>query len=711
MRGPVPGRTEAQFGFGIVGGLRVVIRQGHRLPAAADDRPLGERRVRVSDLRTAGLIGEAVDPGVPDRRLGVDVVRVAVEVVDRVVLLDGEGPDRPYPLGDRLRLVDFRDLPEVRRAEEQPGGRELILADRAHRRGPGGDRLFIAAKADLVRSRLAACPPAQNSLHIDILGAVGRLGLPGLHWNLEEPNLAQARLRGHAAPVGVDRQLDELRDGAVEGHGGVRGVRGQAGAPGKFRGPFQFRPGRAVDRVFDRDVLGAESDDALDHLIGVPDQHLVQLVNAVERELNPVRLDARAHPHLRPVGRVLVQGIQAGTVDGVLRAHARLGAGGRGSRHRQRIRERFRGEAPDAALVPTGGAVGFVDSPVVGRSEGEFPGGVVALVALRGDDRGSRGDRGQIIAEQDAMLTSVVPRRPAQGRLDGDFLRSIGGAGLGGAGPAPRAGHDDVVDRPPPVVAGVEQAERQDHAACARGVGDVHEDRLIGGVVVFVERTGGIGLPPKHFDLRSAVEGYRDVGGLMVIVVVFGAPARVELQLHGARPGRGQIDRRRDQPHVIGICWVVLRMGGVVPLVRVGDRHGPLAQFELRTTLILSGLDPPILLRESPSRPLGHAVVGGVAVSGDSGGVVDPSRRRDIRPDRIPGNSFVHVRTQRQAFEILLQQYVGGLGLRRTGQDRSHNQQKTRNASHLFTPSLRYWISLLRAYVTPKSPVYLRLED
>ena len=108
---------------------------------------------------------------------------------------------------------------------------------------PSATALRVGAEVDLVRGRLAAGPPVQLGVEADARGAVGRLGLEGLHRDVEEPHLAQAGLRRDAAPVAVDRQLDELGHDAAEIDGRVGGVGRHAGRLGELRHAFQRRPG------------------------------------------------------------------------------------------------------------------------------------------------------------------------------------------------------------------------------------------------------------------------------------------------------------------------------------------------------------------------------------------------------------------------------------------------------------------------------------
>ena len=130
--------------------------------------------------------------------------------------------------------------------------------------------------------------------------------------------------------MAVDRQLDELGHDAAEIDGRVGRVGRRAGRLGEFRHAFQRRPRCAVLGVLDRDGLGAEAEEAFDQLVRVPDQHVIELVDLVELVLDPGRLGAVGHPHLRRLGGVLVLGVEAGAVDRVLRVPCRPGAGGRG---------------------------------------------------------------------------------------------------------------------------------------------------------------------------------------------------------------------------------------------------------------------------------------------------------------------------------------------------------------------------------------------
>ena len=121
-------------------------------------------------------------------------------------------------------------------------------------------------------------------------------------------------------------------------------------AAAELRHALQRRPGLAVGGVLDRDGLGAEAEECLDQLVGVPHPHLVQLVGFVELVLDPVRRGAAAHPHVRRLGGVLVQVVESGAVDRLLRPHVRSGAGGRGRDGRDRIAVGLGREAPASRL-------------------------------------------------------------------------------------------------------------------------------------------------------------------------------------------------------------------------------------------------------------------------------------------------------------------------------------------------------------------------
>jgi len=142
---PILGLLEGPLGLRVERRSRVIVCQRHRLLAAVDDGPLGERRVEVADRRS-GVVDPAVKPGVEDRRAGVDVVVVALEIVDARVLLDGETPEIAFPQADGLGLVDLVHPPVVARSEGQIARRQAGGLGRAD----WCENCRIGAQMDLV---------------------------------------------------------------------------------------------------------------------------------------------------------------------------------------------------------------------------------------------------------------------------------------------------------------------------------------------------------------------------------------------------------------------------------------------------------------------------------------------------------------------------------------------------------------------------------
>ena len=102
----------------------------------------------------------------------------------------------------------------------------------------------------------------------------------------------------------------------------------------------------------------------------------------------------------------------------------------------------------------------------------------------------------------------------------------------------------------------------------------------------------------------------------------------------------------------------------VVPLVRIGDHHRVVAEGELRTPLIARRAHPPVFVREGPTGPLHHAVVGR-AKTGHLRVVQHPAARGRPRPHFQTSETLFAVRTQGQRIEILGKQAVGdGLSLK-----------------------------------------------
>ncbi len=274
------------------------------------------------------------------------------------------------------------------------------------------------------------------------MAAEAGCGGAGLHRNVGEPDFAQAGLGRDAAPGGADRQLDVLRLHRAEVDGGVGGVSRGPGALGEFGHVGHRRPRGAVGRRLDRHLLGAQANETLDQLVGVPHLQRFQSVDLVELVLDPVRQHAGAHPHRGRLDAVQVAG-HAGAVDGLLRSHAGCGAGGGSRGGPDPIAVGLHGERPDRALEDVvGRLVDLIDPPVVRLPIGEQPHGVrrgvdATLVdAGRVGGRRRLGHRGHIGPEIHIVLAGGGSGHPAQGHI----ARHIRGAGarrrIGG-----RAGH------------------------------------------------------------------------------------------------------------------------------------------------------------------------------------------------------------------------------------------------------------------------------
>jgi len=397
-----------------------------------DDGPLGKRRVEVADRR-AGLVDPAVEPGVEDRRAGLEVVVVVLEPVNHHVFQRREAPD----LTDPGLLSDLVHSPVVRRAQIQLARRGAGLIDRIDQQ----QLLRAGAKVDLVRGGLATSTPAQDRVRIDTRCGIGRLRLAGLHGDVEEADLTQAILSEHP-PVAVDGQPDGPGCHALEVHDAVMGVAGLCAGPGQL-GVTERGPVGSIGGVFDRHVLEPEPEHRLELDVVVPDPHLVELVDLVELvlDVDGIVPGRQAQPHVRGVGGMPIRSIKAGTVDGPFRAHACVGNRvARRDDAGDRIGERFGREAPDFALEDSTirRGVDLVDSPVVGRSEFEKTIRIVAGIALALTDQDAQrvGPAGGVDIIEDGPEVDVVghrrlARRPLQHDLAHHIRRGIGRHGVG----------------------------------------------------------------------------------------------------------------------------------------------------------------------------------------------------------------------------------------------------------------------------------------
>ena len=242
-----------------------------------------------------------------------------------------------------------------------------------------GQILRIGSQIDLVRNGLTTRSPVQGHRAVQIGRSIRRTQLGWADGNVQEADLAQAVLGQQAAPVAVDRQLHVLgRNGAqIDRLGRICRF---AGGLSQFD-IAQGRPTAAICRVLDCNILGSVPDDALQCLIRIPDEHLIQLVDPVECVLDPRRLRTRhrTEPHVGLGRRVLVVGVKAGAVDRLLGPHRRVvRAGRRGCDILNRVGKRLDRESPNVAFVDhvVRGRADFIDSPVIGCTEWE-PAGVV----------------------------------------------------------------------------------------------------------------------------------------------------------------------------------------------------------------------------------------------------------------------------------------------------------------------------------------------
>jgi len=404
-----------------------------------DDGPLGERRIEIAD-RGAGVVDPAVDPGVKDGFADVEVVGVALEVVDHLVGLRREAPDVTLPEGGRLGFIDFVDSPVVSASKLGRVRHVEIAGDGGSGFGAGGYRIGIGAEVDLVRGRRPARAPAQGRRHIHLDFAVSRQGSGRISGDGQESDFAQAVL-AQRAPAAVDGQPDVFGRHAAEIDGRIVDVPRPGGCPGELH-VSQHGPFGAVRGVLDRDALEPEAENQLKIHVVVPDQHLVQLVDAVELVLNPDRIGAvrRAQPHGGGVRRMLVVGIEARAIDSVLGSLACL-------RHRvagrddilDGVRQRFGRESPDRPFDDraVGRRVHLVDPPVVGLAEFETA-GIARRVALTLADQHTHGigpaggvDVVENRSEVYVMRLGERPWRPGEVRVPPDVRIAVGRIGVG----------------------------------------------------------------------------------------------------------------------------------------------------------------------------------------------------------------------------------------------------------------------------------------
>jgi len=289
---------------------------------------------------------------------------------------------------------------------------------------------------------LATSPPVQNRVRLDLGDAVGRLRLAGLRGDVHEADFAEAIL-AHHAPTAVDGQTHVPSRDAAEINGCIGRVsRGRRGL-GELD-IAQNRPVGPILRVLHGHTLEPEAKNDLELHVVVPDQKLMELVDAIKFVLDVQGLALRGagQPHVVADDGVLAGVVESGTVDGILRSDVFLrDPVARGDDRGDGIGERLGGEAPDLAsedrVVRCG--VHFVDPPVVGRFKIEpirwgICRGRLALTdeqtCRRGPDRLIDIVKGR--AEVDIMRRGEFTRRPAQNDVARDVGRLVGWIRIGG---------------------------------------------------------------------------------------------------------------------------------------------------------------------------------------------------------------------------------------------------------------------------------------
>jgi len=258
--------------------------------------------------------------------------------------------------------------------------------------------------------------------------------------DVQEPHLAEAVPRDEPVAA-ADGQADAPGRNALEIHRRVVHVRGVGRRLGELD-VSQCNPLSAVGRVFDRDVLETEAEQQLELRIVVPDQHLMELVDAIEVVLNPHRLigAGAGQPHVTRVHGVLVLGVHAGGVSRVLRSGVGVRVRGSGHDVLDGIGEGLRHETPDPAFEygVVGSGADAVDAPVIGLVQREQTLGIERGSGLPLTDQHTSRISG-------AGATHVVPARaqidvvpdgggvgpPRQHRVTRDIQCPVRGAGVG----------------------------------------------------------------------------------------------------------------------------------------------------------------------------------------------------------------------------------------------------------------------------------------
>jgi len=404
-----------------------------------------------------------------------------------------------------------------------------------------------------VRNGLAAAAPGQSRADFHIRSAVGRLRLAGLRRNVQEANFTESVLAHHAIAA-IDVQTHVLDRNPAEIDRRVGRVRGLGGGPSEFK-VAQSGPVDPVLGVLDRYVLDSEAQEQLELDVVVPDQHLMELVDAVELKLYPQWIGAgHRQPHILGLGRMLMRCVQTGTVDRPLRSGGLIrDAVGRRDDAGDRIGERLGGEAPDIALEDGGtrSGIDLVDAPVVGRLEVEHTRRIVTgrRLALTDQHAHRVGPAGVVDviehrAEIHIMRSGKLTRRPAQDYITRHIVPFIHRNGISGEFRGPTfhygkyfvRGQNHVVE--PNVVH--EAAEVLDPARVVADeegsiAGCVGKDQIAGHTqggkrdAVFIQDHGGPIISKRHMCPNANV--YWDVGCPVITLRSGQGRSKVDIQI------------------------------------------------------------------------------------------------------------------------------------------------------------------------------------
>ena len=117
----------------------------------------------------------------------------------------------------------------------------------------------------------------------------------------------------------------------------------------------------------------------------------------------------------------------------------------------------------------------------------------------------------------------------------------------------------------------------------------MYNDGLVRGEVGLVVRTSRIRFPKEYLDRRGSIKAGGYVCRLVMVIVIFRTPARIELELKRAGLDTGDVDCRRAEPCIVGVNgWVISgRMRTVIPLIVVGHGNNPLSQIKLFAPLMM----------------------------------------------------------------------------------------------------------------------------